>query len=102
FVDQCEKQQLNIPIIPGIMPITNYKQLSRFSDMCGAEIPRWIRNRLAHYDALEDKASIEAFGCEVVSKLAENLLKNGAPGLHFYSMNKFEPSHKILQNLRVK
>ncbi|MDF2530207.1 MAG: 5,10-methylenetetrahydrofolate reductase [Gammaproteobacteria bacterium] len=101
FVDQCQKHQIDIPIIPGVMPINNYKQLARFSDMCGAEIPRWIRQRLAHYDALEDKASIEAFGIEVVTNLTARLLKNGAPGLHFYSMNKFEPTHKILQNLKL-
>ncbi|MDF2941008.1 MAG: metF [Gammaproteobacteria bacterium] len=101
FVEQCKKNGVDIPIVPGIMPITNFKQLARFSDMCGSEIPRWIRSRLAHYDALEDKASIEAFGIEVVSKLTEALIKNGVPGLHFYSMNKFEPTHHILQNIKL-
>ncbi|MDO8954426.1 MAG: methylenetetrahydrofolate reductase [NAD(P)H] [Gammaproteobacteria bacterium] len=99
FVEQCQAKQIDIPIIPGIMPITNYKQLARFSDSCGTEIPRWIRSRLAHYDAMDDKVSIEAFGNEVITYLAETLIENGAPGLHFYTMNKLEPTQKILQNL---
>jgi len=101
FVDQCEAAGVTIPIIPGIMPITNYKQLARFSDACGAEIPRWIRQKLSYYDAKEDKASIEAFGIDVVSLLCHTLIENGAPGIHFYTMNKFEPTANILTNLNI-
>jgi len=99
FIEACQRHQVDVPIIPGIMPITNYKQIARFSDSCGAEIPRWIRQRLAYYDSKEDKESIEAFGTEVVSYLAETLIENGAPGLHFYTMNKLEPTQKILHHL---
>lgn len=99
FVDSCHQAGIEIPIIPGIMPITNYRQLTRFSDMCGAEIPRWIKNKLAHYDAIEDKASLQAFGLEAVSLLCDTLLENGAPGIHFYTMNKLEASQSILKNL---
>jgi methylenetetrahydrofolate reductase (NADPH) len=90
FVDECEKMGVDLPIVPGIMPITNYKNLSRFSEMCGADIPRWIRKRLEGFG--DDTASIQAFGMEVVQALQENLLAQGAPGLHFYCMNKAEPT----------
>jgi methylenetetrahydrofolate reductase (NADPH) len=97
FIDECQKLDVNIPITPGIMPITNYKQLARFSDACGAEIPRWIRKRLESYD--DDLASIRDFGLEVVTQLCEKLLGGGAPGLHFYSMNKAEPVQTIWKAL---
>ena len=97
FVDSCEKLGVDIPIVPGIMPITNYKQLARFSDACGAEIPRWIRKRLESFG--EDMASIRVFGEEVVTKLCRTLLDGGAPGLHFYSMNRSEASLAIWNNL---
>ena len=97
FVDECEKLGLDIPIVPGIMPITNHSQLARFSDMCGAEIPRWIRKRLEGYG--DDKASIIAFGEEVVTKLCRKLLDGGAPGLHFYTMNQAGPTRTLCQNL---
>lgn len=97
FVDECEKQDVDIPIIPGIMPIINYNQLTRFSDMCGAEIPRWIRKRLESFG--DDKASILAFGEEVVTDLCRKLLDGGAPGLHFYTMNQTEPTEKLWRNL---
>ncbi len=93
FVDDCESAGLDLPIVPGIMPITNHKQLARFSDACGAEIPRWIRRRLEDYG--DDSQSIQAFGTEVVTQLCERLLAGGAPGLHFYSMNRREPSMAI-------
>ncbi len=99
FVDECEKTQIDIPIVPGIMPITNYVQLARFSDMCGAEIPRWIRNRLIAFG--DDKESIITFGEEVVTKLCENLLAAGAPGLHFYTMNQVKATAALWANLNL-
>ena len=86
FVDAAQKAGVNVPIVAGIMPITNYTQLMRFSDMCGAEIPRWVRLKLASFG--DDSASIKAFGLDVVTDLCERLLAGGAPGLHFYSMNQ--------------
>src|SRR3990172_765112 len=97
FVDSCEKLGVDLPIVPGIMPITNSTQLARFSDACGAEIPRWIRKRLESFG--EDMASIRIFGEEVVTKLCRTLLDGGAPGLHFYSMNRSEASLTIWNNL---
>ncbi len=97
FVDAAKKMGIDKPIVPGIMPITNYMQLMRFSEMCGAEIPRWIRLKLASYG--DDSASIKAFGLDVVSALCEQLLANGAPGLHFYSMNQAEAVTQIWQRL---
>jgi len=97
FVDDCEALGIDIPIVPGIMPITNYIQLARFSDACGAEIPRWIRKRLAGFG--DDTASILAFGEEVVTELCQRLLDTGSPGLHFYSMNRAEPTLALWQNL---
>ena len=86
FVDACDKMRIAIPIVPGIMPIGRFSQLARFSDACGAEIPRWIRKKLEGYG--DDTDSIRAFGLDVVTKLCEDLLKAGAPGLHFYTMNQ--------------
>lgn len=97
FVDECEKLGLDLPIVPGVMPIVNYSQLARFSDMCGAEIPRWIRKRLESYG--DDKASIRAFGEEVVTQLCRTLLDGGAPGLHFYTMNQSTPTETLWRNL---
>lgn len=97
FVDDCQRLGVDIPIVPGIMPITNYKQLARFSDMCGAEIPRWIRSRLEAYG--EDRAAIRAFGLEVVANLCRRLLEQGAPGLHFYTMNQSAPVLALWQAL---
>ena len=97
FVDECEALGVDLPIIPGIMPITNYKQLARFSDMCGAEIPRWIRKRLEGFG--DDKASIVQFGEEVVTELCNQLLEAGAPGLHFYTMNQTGPTLALWKNL---
>lgn len=97
FVDDCEDLGITAPIVPGIMPITNYTMLARFSDMCGAEIPRWIRQRLIGYG--DDKDSIKAFGEEVISEMCQQLLEAGAPGLHFYSMNVSKPSLAIWKNL---
>ena len=97
FVDDCERLGVTLPIVPGIMPITNYTQLARFSDMCGAEIPRWIRKRLESFG--DDKASIRAFGEDVVSELCHQLLEAGAPGIHFYTMNLANPTLAIWNNL---
>ncbi len=97
FVDDCARLGIDIPIVPGIMPITNYQQLSRFSDACGAEIPRWIRKRLeSHGDDLD---AIRDFGADVVSTLCQRLLEGGAPGLHFYTMNQAAPTIAIWKNL---
>jgi len=97
FVDAARKLGIDKPIVPGIMPITNYMQLMRFSEMCGAEIPRWIRLKLASFG--DDSKSIKAFGLDVVSSMCEQLLANGAPGLHFYSMNQSEAVTQIWQRL---
>ena len=97
FVDDCEELSIDVPVIPGIMPITNYTQLARFSDMCGAEIPRWIRKRLEGFG--DDKNAIKAFGEDVISEMCQQLLDAGAPGLHFYSMNQADPTLAIWENL---
>ncbi len=97
FVDDCVAMNVNIPIVPGIMPITNCTQILRFSDACGAEIPRWIRKRLEAYG--EDLDSIRAFGLDVVTDLCDRLLQGGAPGLHFYTLNQAGPSSIIWQRL---
>jgi methylenetetrahydrofolate reductase (NADPH) len=99
FVDLCEKNGITIPIVPGIMPITQYAQLFRFSEMCGADIPRWLRKRLESFG--DDRAAIQAFGLDVVSRLCQQLLDGGAPGLHFYTMNQSAPTLAILQNLQL-
>jgi len=97
FVDDTRRLGLDLPIVPGIMPITGSTQLMRFSDACGAEIPRWIRLRLSGFG--DDVASIRAFGLDVVSELCEQLLRAGAPGLHFYTMNQSTATLAICQRL---
>lgn len=97
FRDDALAAGIDVPIIPGIMPITNYAQLARFSDNCGAEIPRWIRSRLAAM--ADDPAAIRAFGLEVVMDLCRRLVAGGAPGLHFYTLNQAEPSLAIVRAL---
>jgi methylenetetrahydrofolate reductase (NADPH) len=97
FVDDCEALGIRIPIVPGIMPITNYKQLARFSDACGAEIPRWIRKRLEGYG--DDLDAIRAFGLEVTTDLCDRLLSAGSPGLHFYTMNRAGPTALVWERL---
>lgn len=97
FLDQCRKNGIDAPIYVGIMPITNYKNLARFSANCGAEIPRWITQRL---ESLQDDAvALREFGIEAVSRLCEQLLRGGAPGLHFYTMNTVEPTATICRNI---
>ncbi|CAM3372610.1 methylenetetrahydrofolate reductase [NAD(P)H] [Bordetella sputigena] len=100
FVDRVAAKGLSVPIVPGIMPITNHTQLARFSQMCGAEIPRWIRLRLAEFG--DDKASIRSFGVDVVTDLCRKLLEGGAPGLHFYTLNSAEAPMAIWKSLTGK
>ena len=99
FVDDAYQLGVDVPVVAGIMPITSSTQLLRFSDACGAEIPRWIRLRLLAYG--DDSASIKAFGEDVVSTLCEQLIVAGVPGLHFYSLNQSEPVIRIAQNLQL-
>jgi methylenetetrahydrofolate reductase (NADPH) len=97
FVDDARKAGVTVPITAGIMPITNYSQLLRFSEMCGAEIPRWVRLKLAGFG--DDSASIRAFGLDVVTALCERLLAGGAPGFHFYTLNQAPATTAIWQRL---
>ena len=97
YVDDCRRIGIEVPITPGIMPITNYRQLARFSAMCGAEIPQWIRRRLESYG--DDGASIRAFGLDVVTALCERLLAGGAPGLHIYTLNRANATFLLWQRL---
>ncbi|MBD9482964.1 methylenetetrahydrofolate reductase [NAD(P)H] [Pseudomonas sp. PDM14] len=99
FVERLQKLGVDLPIVPGIMPITNYSKLARFSDACGAEIPRWIRKQLEAYG--DDLDSIQAFGEQVVSEMCQRLLDGGAPGLHFYTLNQAEPSLALWNNLKL-
>ena len=99
YVDECRKLGITAPIVPGIMPIVKFTQLARFSDACGAEIPRWMRKKLESYG--DDSAAVQAFGLDVVAQLCERLLKGGAPGLHFYTLNQAAPSLAIWQRLGI-
>lgn len=97
FVDQAHALGVKIPIVPGIMPITSFSKLARFSDTCGAEIPRWMRKKFEGFG--DDTESVQAFGLDVVTALCEKLLRAGAPGLHFYSMNQAGPTMDICRRL---
>jgi methylenetetrahydrofolate reductase (NADPH) len=97
FVEECEAMGLRVPVVPGIMPIGRFSQLARFSDSCGAEIPRWIRRKLEGYG--DDTASIRAFGLDIVTDMCDRLLTNGAPGLHFYTLNQAGLTTTIWQRL---
>ena len=97
FIEECEAMGVSVPIVPGIMPIGRFSQLARFSDACGAEIPRWFRNKLEGFG--DDTASIRAFGLDVVTRLCDDLLRNGAPGLHFYTLNQAELTNTIWRRL---
>jgi methylenetetrahydrofolate reductase (NADPH) len=99
FIDRCQAQGITQPIVPGLMPIINYANLARFSRNCGADIPRWIAKRLESYG--DDNESVAKFGIEVVTKMGEQLLAGGAPGLHFYTMNQIEPTRTIWNNLSL-
>jgi len=100
FMNDCLDRGIHIPIVPGIMPITNYTQLARFSDASGAEIPRWMRKRLEAYG--DDMESLRSFGLDVVGELCQQLLEAGAPGLHFYSMNQVEPTLSLWRGLNLR
>ena len=97
FVEQAQALGVRVPIVPGIMPINNFSQLARFSDACGAEIPRWMRLKLEGFG--DDSASVKAFGLDVVTELCDRLLAGGAPGLHFYTLNQAGPTSTIWQRL---
>jgi len=99
FVDAARARGVSIPIVPGIMPITNFTQLARFSDACGAEIPRWVRLRLAAF--ADDTASLKAFGHDVVSAMCARLIESGVPGLHFYTLNQPGPSIALWQSMQA-
>ncbi len=99
FLDQCAAAGIDKPIYAGIMPILNFSNLARFSRNCGAEIPRWICQRIAGYG--NDQESIHKFGIEMVSQLCQTLLESGAPGIHFYTMNQVEPTREIYNNLNL-
>jgi len=98
FVERVRKLGVDIPVIPGIMPITNYSKLARFSDACGAELPRWVRKQLEAYG--DDTPSIQRFGEEMITGLCERLIAGGAPGLHFYTLNQAAPSLAVWKNLQ--
>ena len=97
FIENCHRANLDVPVVPGIMPITNFKGLVRFSDNCGAEIPRWIRKQLEAYE--DDIDSLVAFGTDVVTSLCSRLLDQGAPGLHFYTLNQSQATLEIWRRL---
>ena len=98
FVDDVRAAGIEIPIVPGIMPISNFSQIRRFSDLCGAEIPRWVAQRMLAY--ADDVQSVRAFGAEVVAQLCRRLVEGGAPGLHFYTLNLAKPTLNVLERLR--
>ena len=98
FVEECQKVSISVPIIPGIMPIYNIKQLSRFASNCGAEIPRWLRLKLESYD--DDIQSLRDYGVDVISELCETLVQYGVPGIHFYTLNESKIVSKIIKNIR--
>jgi len=97
FMEEITAKGVDIPVVPGIMPLDNFEQISRFSAMCGADIPRWIRQKMEGFG--DDRKSVHAFGRDVVARLCEQLLAGGAPGLHFYSLNKTEPVRWLWQEL---
>lgn len=97
FVDECRKLGVTAPIVPGVMPIVRYSQLARFSDACGAEIPRWMRKTMEGFG--DDNESVQAFGRDVLTSLCEKLLAGGAPGLHFYTLNQAAPCLAICERL---
>ena len=98
FVDDARRLGVSVPIVPGIMPITNYSQLRRFSEMCGAEIPRWVARRLQAFG--DDHDAIREFGIDVVAQLCRRLVDGGAPGLHFYTLNRARATVSIVERLR--
>lgn len=99
FMDDCARLQIEVPITPGIMPITNFSRLKRFSKMCGADVPKWIAKRIRAWEAEDDLDSLKAFGEDVVTDLCRRLLESGAPGLHFYTLNRAGPTQRLCRNL---
>lgn len=99
FVESCKKEGIEVPIVPGVMPIYNFTQLARFSGVCGAEIPRWLRMRLEAYG--DDLPSIRAFGVDVVSEMCVKLLDAGVPALHFYTLNQANILSEIIENIGI-
>ncbi len=99
FIDLCQRDNISIPVTPGIMPITNFSSLTRFSDRCGAEVPRWIRKQLEAY--ADDKESLQAFGLDVVVNLCNQLLEQGVPGLHFYTLNQATSVNAIWDRISI-
>ena len=97
FIDEVQSRGVSVPIVPGIMPITNFSQLARFSDSCGSEIPKWIKHRLSDFG--DDRVKIYNFGITVVTRLCKDLIRAGCPGLHFYSMNQSKPIIDILSGI---
>lgn len=97
FLDSCNKAGINVPIVPGVMPIYNYTQLSRFSGMCGAELPRWLRLRLEAY--ADDLPSLRAYGVDVMTELCARLVSSGVPSLHFYTLNQAGTISTIINNI---
>ena len=97
FVEDVQKMGVDIPIKVGLMPITNFQQIDRFSQMCGADIPAWIRKRMEHFG--DDAESQKELGIEIATRQAEELLNNGIPGIHFYTLNKAEATKRIWENL---
>ncbi len=98
FVEDCQKKSINVPIVPGIMPIYNIKQLSRFAGNCGSEIPRWLKMRLEDYE--DDIESLRSYGIDVITELCETLVQFEVPGIHFYTLNKSQIISKIIKNLQ--
>ncbi|MDO9012570.1 MAG: methylenetetrahydrofolate reductase [NAD(P)H] [Gallionella sp.] len=99
FVEECQKLGITAPIVPGIMPIVRFSQLARFSDACGAEIPRWMRKTMEGFG--DDNESVQSFGRDVVTRMCEKLLAGGAPGLHFYTLNQSAPCIGIIEGLSL-
>jgi methylenetetrahydrofolate reductase (NADPH) len=97
FMDRCGKAGISIPVVPGIMPITGFANTVRFCNGCGADLPRWVRLRLEQLQ--DDKAALLEFGLDVVTRLCETLVRNGAPGLHFYTINQCGPTLRVWKNL---
>ncbi len=99
FMDEVEAHGVDIPVVPGIMPINDFGQVDRFSAMCGADIPRWIRQKMESFG--DDTESVQAFGKDLIGDLCERLLAGGAPGLHFYALNKSEPTYSLWHELKL-
>lgn len=99
FVERCDRAGLRVPVVPGILPITGYANVLRFCNGCGAELPRWIRLRLEQLQ--HDKPALLEFGLSVVTRMCETLLRNGAPGLHFYTINRSEPALRLWEHLAL-